>query len=210
MKSCRRGRHRNLNKSQSLVCQPILNHINRPSPKLSSSLSCISRRSSSRLETSVMKSSSESMLRVVVVGITKTEPFFLSERGTSLLSLSLLFSNDACEDCSPSSWTETLRSSRSVLLGPDRGPGPDLDPDLVALGILLRPLSLSFGVVVVSVFVAASSAAFLFLVVGGVVKVFLGLSGRSARGSEEGMAICKVEERGKERKEYLYSYSFCL
>jgi hypothetical protein len=97
------------------------------------------------------------------------------------LSLSLLFTDDACEDCSPSSCTETLRSSRSVLFGPDPGPSPDLDPDLVALGILLRSLSLFFELVVVLDFVAASSTAFLFLVVGGVVKVFLGLSGRSAR-----------------------------
>jgi hypothetical protein len=35
------------------------------------------------------------MLRVVVVGVTRVEPFFLSERGNSLLSLSLLFSDDA-------------------------------------------------------------------------------------------------------------------
>jgi hypothetical protein len=42
------------------------------------------------------------MLCVVVVGVTKVEPFSLSERGNPL-SLSLLFSDDACEDCSSSS-----------------------------------------------------------------------------------------------------------
>lgn len=127
-----------------------------------------------------MKSSSESMLPVVVVGVTKVEPCFLSERGNPL-SLSLLFSDDVCKDCSPSSCTETLRSSRSVLFGPDPGPSPDLAPDLVALGILVRSRSLFFEVFMGFVFVAASSTAFLFLVVGGVVKVFPGLSGRAAR-----------------------------
>lgn len=66
-----------------------------------------------------MKSSSESMLRVVVVGVTILDPFFLSERGQSstISSFSCLV---VVEDAWDEDWISsagTLRSSsRGVLL----------------------------------------------------------------------------------------------
>lgn len=66
-----------------------------------------------------MKSSSESMLRVVVVGVTILAPFFLSERGQSS-TIPSFSSCVAVEDAWDEDWISasgTVRSSsRGVLL----------------------------------------------------------------------------------------------
>lgn len=115
-----------------------------------------------------MKSSSESMLRVVVVGVTTLAPC-LSLSFSS--ALSVLAGDGWC-------FPGTLRSSGSVLGCFAAG------ADLIA-----GKLSSSPGVVV-----AASSTAFLFLVMGGVVKV-LGVSVSVIKISSSSRSAGKVRNK---------------